>query len=305
MTLCLDVSNFDQATFDAKCLKAAGVESIILGCQDPVAAEAMAFEAKRAGILIRASYGFDYFTAGPALGNGDIHDAIDISKHYELPRIYVDCEIDNTPDDVADRNSEVADCESLIVSAGLEAGIYTAPWWWVPNHGNTAEFAHLPLWLAKYGPNDGSIGPIEQLGFLSFGGWTRCVMHQYTSTLEVCGRGRDANYVFEEGSMGCTDDELKMLQACYRALTGGIDEKGNDRIAAWNKGGNSLLLGYLGKDDEGEELPASLGGRVTQLEAALTKVATLEAQLAALKPGGGSGDELADGDLVRLSRVKE
>lgn len=202
-----DLSNWDYAVDQhnpnwAQCMKDAGVTEVILGCQDPAIARIQLAALRSVGILVRSLYGFDYFTAGPQFGNGDIFDAVDIAQEFGgITRIYIDCEIDNTPDSIEDRNAEVRSCVMYITAYGFEAGIYTAPWWWVPNHGNTSEFSYLPLWLANYGANDGSLPPIHELRSMSFGGWTNCVAHQYTSTLQICGRGRDANYIFEETSM--------------------------------------------------------------------------------------------------------
>ncbi len=248
MSHCLDSSNYDQATFNAQCFKDAGVTEVIVGCQDPVIARQQIAALRSVGILVRRLYGFDYFTAGTGIGNGDIIDAILIAHEVGgIERIYVDCEIDNTPDDPADRNAEVRACVADIEAAGFEASIYTAPWWWVPHHANTAEFSHLSLWFANYGANDGQLPPIHELGFLSFGGWTQCDVHQYTSTLNICGRGRDANYVFEEEDMA--DPRVDALIAAMG---------GQPAIDDWNTKGNSLILGFTIEQQKLGDTAASL-----------------------------------------------
>ncbi len=298
MALCLDVSNWDRSTFDADCLHAQGVESIILGCQDPVAAEWMAAEAVRAGIRIRATYGMNYFTPGPNVGNGDMYDCVDISRHYGVRRVWIDCEIDAAPDNVADRNSEVSDCESLVETAGLQAGIYTAPWWWVPNHGNTTAFAHLPLWFSNYGANDGALPPIRYLGFLSFGGWTECVMHQYTSTMWLCGRKRDANYVFEDG-----DDEMGMTaeeKADFAKLVGEHEQLKN-LVGAWGYEQDGVVLKGASALDAMATVGVSIGLSLQHHDAALTRIATAVAEFA---HSGDSGalDQLAE-DLIAAGQA--
>lgn len=75
-------------------------------------------------------------------------------------------------------------------SGWLNPGIYTAAWWWVPNLGDSGEFADLPLWVAAY---DGDPSPET---FRAFGGWTRAIVDQYNGTSTVGGVGNvDVNQI--------------------------------------------------------------------------------------------------------------
>jgi len=242
----LDLSQYDLSTFDPQCMKAAGVTGVILGVFAPSGPEAMkgcAVACQNAGITVHGFYGLPYF-GSPTGEKRDIQWAINNALQLGVTRVWIDCEIDGkgifndtvTPT-VPGRIQVVRDLVKQIEDAGLSPGIYTAAWWWRPNMGNTHEFAHLPLWFANYGANDGTLPPYETLPD-PFGGWTAPAVHQYTSTLYVCGRNRDANYLLEEEPM--TPEEKAKLDAVYAALTGGVDSV----ITDWNKNGNSLLLGY-------------------------------------------------------------
>jgi hypothetical protein len=77
--------------------------------------------------------------------------------------------------------------------------------------GGTKKFADSPLWYANYGVNDGKQPPIP---VVNFGGWTKVGIHQYTSTLYVAGRNRDANYWFL-GDEVSQDDFNDLVLACF------------------------------------------------------------------------------------------
>lgn len=189
----LDVSNYDFATFDADCLKAAGVTGIILGCQNPKVANAMGLRAQSAGIPIIGVYGFDYF--GTPGNLGDIRDAITIAFRFGVRRVWIDCEADSGMVTPAERVAEIHECVNAVKATGLEPGIYTGAWWWGPNTEYSTEFADLPLWHSAYFDDGREVREVD------YGGWTKVAIHQWTSTLSLCGRGRDANYVFEEEPM--------------------------------------------------------------------------------------------------------
>lgn len=239
----LDVSNYDADTFDVGCLKAAGVEGIILGCQREDIARTMAQKAADGGLPILGTYAFLYFGLDTT---GQTMAAIRVAKDFGIGTVWLDCESTGTLEDGHQthetRQRQLRDCVQLVEAHGLRAGIYTGSWWWPPYMANTAEFSRLPLWHAAYGPNSGPADPIRTV---NYGGWSAVAVHQYTSTLNLCGRNRDANYVFEEADMADprVDDIL-------RALTGLRDDAALARLAAWNTAdggadsGNSLLDGY-------------------------------------------------------------
>lgn len=194
----LDLSNWDVATFDAAAFAAAGVRRVVIGTQFPDDTRRMVADCRAAGIEVIGLYVFLYF--GGSAGTLDqVNIAIALCHELGIARLWLDCEADGGTNATSSlRNAELAACVDAITAAGLSPGIYTAAWWWVPHHGNVTTWSNLPLWLPAYGVNDGTEAPIEELGALAFGGWTRCAMHQYTSTLMIAGRGRDANYLFEE-----------------------------------------------------------------------------------------------------------
>lgn len=214
----LDLSGYDLSTIDAACMKASGVSGVILGVfsgSNSPHGMADAGEAlQKAGIPILGWYGLVYF--GSAYGSTrDITWAAQLAKDFKTPRVWIDCEIDayqvgftdTTPCTPASRILEIKDNISIVEMAGKEAGIYSAPWWWIPNTGNYKGFSDRPLWFANYGPGGAPQVPLEILP-QTFGGWTKATVHQYTSILNICGRGRDANYVFEEDM---TTDEVKTI----------------------------------------------------------------------------------------------
>lgn len=192
MTLVLDVSNYDEETFDADCMKADHVDAIILGCQREDVADRMAAKAKAAGLPIMATYAFLYFGMDTL---GQTMAAVRISKKYGIPRVFMDCESgQGTERDgitIEERQAELRDCIHAVTTEGLSAGIYTGGYWWPAKMGNTTEWAALPLWHAAY-YNDHT-----KQKAVSYGGWSECAIHQWTSTLNVCGRNRDANEVWD------------------------------------------------------------------------------------------------------------
>ena len=228
----LDLSNYDANTFDPVCMKTAGVEGIILGCQRIGIAYSMAQKARDAGLPILGTYAYLYFAAAPSA----THDAIIVAKAYGVPRVWLDVEdtSGNLPP-LADRIQEVANCVQAVEDAGLQGGIYTGGWYWPDKMGNTTEFARLPLWHSAYLNGEGT--PYE-VRTVNYGGWTDVAVHQWTSTLDVCGRKRDANHYYLEEEM--TPEERAKLDAVYAALTGGVAGV----IEAWNANGNSVLVAY-------------------------------------------------------------
>lgn len=202
--ICLDVSNYDHPTFDAACLRAAGVDRLIVGCQRPALAADMVAKAQTAGIEVIGTYAFLYFGID-FLGQTDA--AIAVAKASGVRRVWLDVEATGQHERAGMspgvRCAELAECVARVEAAGLEAGIYTGAWYWVP-YMKSAAFAHLPLWHAAY-PTDGS-----EVREVAYGGWTKVAIHQYTSGLNVCGRDRDANYVFEDGDE-MTEAEVKKI----------------------------------------------------------------------------------------------
>lgn len=219
----IDLSNYDDPTFDAKAFYAAGVRRAIIGSQpgwDPGARiEALASE----GIQTIAIYDLPYF-GSDATTQVPITRAVNLATQYKIPMVIADAEIDAnqtnvsqwqgipTPS-VAQRQAEFRWCMDLIRRNMPANGVYTNGGWWEPNMGNSSEWADSRLWLATYGANGTGIPPIETV---AFGGWTSVWAHQYTSVWEINGRGRDCSYLFEqvaEEEEVTQDDFDKMLAA--------------------------------------------------------------------------------------------
>lgn len=239
----LDVSNWDDPTFDAPCFKAAGVERIVVGCQYRDIARRQVRASQAAGIHVMGVYAFLYFGSNV---QATTQVAIDVAREFGVPVVWLDAEADAsgvalTP---ARRNAELRACVAQVRAAGLQVGIYTAGWWWTPKHA-TREFGDIPLWHAEYGANDGQLPPKRTV---SYGGWSHCVLHQYTSTGGLCGRAeRDRNHVWddapglEDGMSSAEYNELKAENAALRTQL-------NDLMVACLAGGEE-------RDANGATLP--------------------------------------------------
>lgn len=213
----LDLSNHDESTFNAECLAAAGVTRVIMGCQmSGWPARRMIPPLRDKGIEVRDVYAFlglyDYYRE-PTLS------AIEVARQFGIPRVWLDAEGDDvmtgrivtgvTPEQ---RIENLRQCVVTVENAGLDVGIYSASWFWLPYMNNTPVFGKLDWWLG--GPYQ--VAPISTA---NFGGIERVVMHQYTSSFPVCGRGRDANYVFEENDdMGMTPAEREWVDGLAKDL---------------------------------------------------------------------------------------
>ncbi len=238
----LDLSGYDLPTLDAPCMNANGVTGAILGVfseNNPPGPMGDAAQSLRdAGIDILGFYGLIYF-GSPYGVTRDTKWAIQLAKRFGVERVWLDCEIDGkaigftdavTPTP-ASRVNEIRECVKLVEDAGLKCGIYSGSWWWPGNTGNTTEFSRLPLWHAGY-LNDGSA-----IKTVNYGGWTDVSIHQYTSSLNVCGRNRDANYVFME-----EDDMTPAEREEHNALVAIMG--GRDKLLANQALGNDFILGY-------------------------------------------------------------
>lgn len=272
----LDLSNHDESTFDAECLKSNGVTDVIMGCQlGGGPARRMIPKLEKADVNVPGTYaflGFKNWWIEPT------NQAIAVAKQFGIGKVYLDAEADDansgaTGNEVnpQQRAQRLVDCCDLVLDSGLKLGIYTAKWWWVPYMANTHLFADIDLWLGgPYG-----VPPIINPGF---GGWAEVEIHQHTSTYYVCDRGRDANYRISAGSegnnegeidMGMTEAERDVQNALIRAFTGMGRDEGVARIAEWNTypeghefagqhTGNSLLDGYTAEQEKLGKVSARL-----------------------------------------------
>lgn len=206
----LDLSNYDADTLDVACMKGNGVTGVILGCQRPLVARQMADALVAGGMPIIGVYAFLYLGID---SEGQTANAIAVAREYGVKRVWLDVESTGeneragmTP---SQRVAEVQNCVAMVRNADLEPGIYTGRWYWVPKMADSKAFKDLPLWHSEY-PNDR-----HEVRTVDYGGWTNVAIHQYASDIEVCGRVRDHNYVFEEEEM--TDEEF---QSRFTAMMG-------------------------------------------------------------------------------------
>lgn len=231
----LDLSNHDFATFDPACLQAAGVTRVILGCWDFAIAETMLLALGRHGIVVEDLYCFLYYRL--PWENNDVLNALALARrHGGIARVWLDCEaMFDGPSGHLDTEAEGTTVtqrvnitfryfEELRV-AGLEPGIYTGQFWWADKMGGTTLFARngAKLWLANYGSNDPD-NPRWAIETVSWGGWSKVSVHQYSSVIPVCGRGRDHNYWMLEDEVTRTEYEDLVL-----ALFSGQEEKDKPR----------------------------------------------------------------------------
>ena len=234
----LDVSNHDLSTFDAECLRASGVERIIIGCWDYTATETILKRARAAGIVVEDLYAYLYYGLG--YEQREVTNALSLARQYGgIRRIWADCEAVRpyeapgmTPHG---RIQATWRAVEAIASAGIQPGIYTYRYYWLNQMANTTEFSKLPLWFANYGMNDPN-NPIQPIREVDFGGWRTLAAHQYSSTIVRCGRVRDHNYWYldEEDDMALREeiDRLKV------ALFAGSERRGMSfeeklRLANW------------------------------------------------------------------------
>lgn len=204
----LDLSNYDWETFDAACLKESGCTGVIVGAQNINIADKMAADLQANDIPVIGFYGLVYF-GNTAADWQDIVDACRLAKSFGVKRVWVDAEVDVVGQDPTPeaRIAQTQIAVSYIEGEGLEAGIYTGEWFWVPQMANTTQFSRLPLWNSSYWDDGREIRTVD------YGGWTDVAIHQWTSTYEICGRKRDANYVFETQEDSMTPAERAEFDA--------------------------------------------------------------------------------------------
>lgn len=210
----LDVSNYDWP-LPALCLAERGVERVIVGCQRPHFSTQQVGLLRAANIEVSDLYTFLYFGFDPA---SETQKALDVARlQGGIRTIWLDCESTGQHDraiNAEQRISELHTCVNMVQDAGYRCGIYTGGWWWpMPfGMGNSTEFAHLPLWHSAYF-DDG-----REVRKVAYGGWTDVAIHQYSSSIVVCGRERDHNHVFEqEEDEVAKEDYENLLLAVFAA----------------------------------------------------------------------------------------
>ncbi|MGE3706744.1 MAG: GH25 family lysozyme [Vicinamibacterales bacterium] len=218
----LDLSNHDYSTFDPACL-ARTVERVIVNCWDRGITRDIVLRSRAYGIDAEDLYCYLYF--GQQWEQREVENAVAlIADIGGIKRVWLDVEAD-PPNEIVGMTTagRVAAIDRALATlpTSVQPGIYTYGPYWVGQMNSSVRYRHLPLWYANYGTNDPKAprGPIQAV---NFGGWSAVSVHQYSSTIEVCGRGRDHNYWFiPEGEVGMSDDDLL-------AIFAGGEEKGPD-----------------------------------------------------------------------------
>lgn len=225
--LVVDLSNYDWDTFDARAFYGAGVRKAIVGSQQPSLSGQMVEALRGEGISVIGTYDLPYFGSDETT-RGPIERAVAFAELYKIAQIWVDAEIDANQTNVAEwqsiptpsigqRQAEFRWCMTLVNAHAAAHGVYTNGGWWTPNMGDSDEWCDEPLWLATYGVAGSPASPIADV---HFGGWSKVSLHQYTSTWQVNGRGRDCSYLFDtterEGQV--VDDMAGRLEALEAAV---------------------------------------------------------------------------------------
>lgn len=268
----LDLSNHDFSTFDPACLKAAGVERVIVGSWDLAITTSIVMQCRNAGIVVEDLYCFLYY--GLPWEQREVDNAISIIKgHGGIKRVWLDCEAHFTAASgdldteaqgmtAARRIAITRNAEARVITAGVEPGIYTGRYWWRDKMADTTTFAHRKLWHAEYGPNSNPTAPVT---VVDYGGWTAPSVHQYTSTVVVCGRNRDHNYWFipeDEVTREEYDALITRLDKIELGVWSGseeTDEKGNLRSDA-----ERLTRAQYRRDEIAKGNAQSIAQRATQ-----------------------------------------
>lgn len=280
----IDVSNYDMSTFDARCFYAKGVRRLVVGCQDEAIARRQIDAAASEGIETIALYGLPYFGGSYWHVFDDVEACLKVQSDYGIRPIMLDAEIDaNTiwpdqpaPGSPSQRNHELLVCRRMVDGAGGRPIIYTNGSWWDPKHAGTTMFADCGLWYPHYGWG-GTLRPAIRELPVPFGGWTTCVAHQAGSTFELCGRGRDINYLWEElDDVGITRAEYEDMVLANWA---GSEERYTASEAAGL--GDHALAGQTKPREE--RLAAAL---YRQAEAAAGRAQSLGQRAAQGGPGG-------------------
>lgn len=116
-------------------------------------------------------------------------NALNLLQGSSVRRLWLDCEDSEQPFDEA----QLWECVTICNQAGIQPGIYTGRWWWVPRASNSQLFAELPLWHAEY------VDVPDFDSFVPYGGWTRPTIWQYQGTTTLAGHSVDL-IVMEEVS---------------------------------------------------------------------------------------------------------
>lgn len=145
----------------------------------------------------------------------DFSDQVEEAKRryagFPVTKLWLDCEFATTaPPDVA--VARIQNAVDYCERKGINYGIYTGSWWWVPMTDDTHDFAHVDLWYSYYPMpfRPPCYSPVTyEESVVTFGGWTLFQMWQYRGTTLFCGVTVDFNYFREVRMM---EERIKELE---------------------------------------------------------------------------------------------
>jgi GH25 family lysozyme M1 (1,4-beta-N-acetylmuramidase) len=211
MPIAVDISNYggELNVRTVTDWRDAGIRKVIVGVHDVALAHRQMDAVTRGGLKLEA-YSQMYFRANSIALRDNYLRAI---EGMPVERTWLAFEDKNAPKDQDSVIPWIRGClavfERYPPPEGI--GIYTAPWWWGPWTGDTGLFNHYPLWVAQY-DNEAN------LSFTPFGGWTTCVMKQYTNTIGLLGYSVDMDY-YEEDNVS-TAEILAQLDKIENLMKG-------------------------------------------------------------------------------------
>lgn len=213
MPLAVDVSNYTGpiSPAQAQALRDAGVGRVVVQIVDPPPGYPPSVFRQQIPVLIDAGLEVETYVYLWLAGNTgqQVRDTITKVTPWRdrlSPRLWLDVEDVSVPED---QDANVRAVQTAVGACSMSPGVYTAGWYWRPYMGDTAAFAHLPLWVAQY---DGE----ASFRFAPFGGWSACAMKQHIGESSLAGlSGLDQNwYTTALGQSPVTGaDALQWLKA--------------------------------------------------------------------------------------------
>lgn len=168
----VDVAHWagDISTTTWKRVLDAGVSRVVCGTQNHARTRQQLVAARLAGCSDREAYTYVYFAGNAA---EQVRRDVALVKPLGVKRLWIDCE-DVVPGMTQDEYVRaIAGAVAIVEAGGLEAGIYTARWWWLAYTGNSSAFKDRAWWTAQW---DG----VDDLARVTrYGGWTTAAMKQY------------------------------------------------------------------------------------------------------------------------------
>ncbi len=220
MPLAVDVSNYTGIISgrQTEALQAAGVGRVIVQIVDPPPGFPPSVFRQQIPVLLEAGFEVETYVYLWLGGNTAVQVQEAMAKvsrwRARLGRLWLDAEDVSVPESQTANRVAI---EAAVEACSMPTGVYTAGWWWRPYMGDSAAFAHLPLWAAEY---DG----VASTRFTPFGGWSTCAMKQHVGDTSVAGvRGVDVNWYETASTVGGVQEPVTGADVLqwYRAVAFG------------------------------------------------------------------------------------